>query len=129
MKNPVGHRVATQMRVCTTNIGLILKAHIACFLRNVELMDALVAIDLPVVLLPDAHLRKILHHSRESPKLLAPEYVRAFILKDAARVRKACSGQLALAAALLGYCLVDIDDAHPEALVRVKQEPNMLPTF
>lgn len=81
-------------------------------------MKALVAIDLPIVLLPDAHLRKILGYSETAPRLLSPEYVRGFILGDASRARMACNGKATLAAALLGYCLVDIDDAHPEGLVK-----------
>ena len=74
------------------------------------------AIEVPVVMLPDAHLRKVLSHSQANPTLLSPEYVRNFILRDVQRVRTKCSTKTRHAAALLGYCLADVDDASPETL-------------
>lgn len=83
-------------------------------------MEALVAIELPIVILPDNHLKQILNYAKSIPTLLFPEYVRVFILGSLERraaVQKACSGKPELAAALLEFCLQDIDDNQPVALV------------
>ena len=80
-------------------------------------MDALVAIDLPVVLLPYDHLKKVLSYTKSIPTLLSPEYVRTFILERKAAAHKACSGKAQFTAALLEFCLRDIDDTQPNALV------------
>ena len=81
-------------------------------------MEALVAIELPVVVLPDEHLKKIFTYAESIPSLLFPDYVRTFILGRKEATQKACSGKAELAAALLEFCLQDIDDAEPQALVR-----------
>ncbi len=85
--------------------------------RDEGLMEALVAVEIPVVLLPDKHLRKIFSYMQSAPTLLSPDYVRSFILRKSAAAHKACSGRTKLTAALLGYCLRDVDDAQPDALV------------
>ena len=81
-------------------------------------MEALVAIELPVVVLPDEHLKKTFIHAKSMPTLLFPEYVRNFILGRQTAAQKACSGKPELTAALLEFCLQDIDDEQPNALVR-----------
>lgn len=82
-------------------------------------MEALVTIGVPVVMLPDAHLRKLLTFTLAAPTLLSPGYVRTSILENAWKMESACSNRPELSAALLSYCLLDIDDTNPYDLVRL----------
>ena len=82
------------------------------------LMEAVVAIGIPAVVTPPSVLQKLLQHTLAEPTLLSPGHVRGTALSRPQRVRAACQSRLHLAAALLGYCLADVDDSRPMDLVQ-----------
>ena len=91
------------------------------------LMEAVVAIGIPAVALPPGVLQKLLQHTLAEPTLLSPGHVRGTALSNPQRVRAACHSQLNLAAALLSYCLADVDDSRPLDLVQrspIKADPS-----
>ena len=75
------------------------------------------AIKVPIVLLPDPHLRKLLSHAVMAPTLLTPGHVRNAIGKSPQLMERACRSRPDFSAALLSYCLLDIDDNNPYDLV------------
>lgn len=82
------------------------------------LMEAVVAIGIPAVALPPGVLQKLLQHTLAEPTLLSPGHVRGTALSNPQRVRVACQSRLHLSAALLGYCLADVDNSRPLDLVQ-----------
>lgn len=85
--------------------------------RNPTLIDAAVAIGIPAVVLPESLLRLLLTHMIGAPELLMPTYVRTWVLQRRKEVHGKLSGKLKAAAALLEFCMRDVDDSDPSDLV------------
>ena len=78
--------------------------------RDAALLEALIAVGMPVASGPPEVSRVLLQHTLQTPALLCPALLRAHIRADPGAVRKACTARPAHAAALLGYCLQDVDE-------------------
>ncbi len=78
--------------------------------RDAALLDALIAVGVPVAGGPPEVSRALLQHTLAAPALLCPALLRAHVRHHAHAVRAACEGDRRHAAALLGYCLQDVQD-------------------
>lgn len=78
--------------------------------RDEGLVEALIAITLPVATGPAPVQRVLLQRRTSRAVLLSPSYLRDFIRSHMAQTADALKAQREHAAALLSYCLQDIDD-------------------
>ena len=94
----------------------------ACLRRDEALVKALSAIGMPVASGPAAVHRILLQRKQSQAALLSPSYLRDFIRSHAAQAESAVMLKRSHAAALLSYCLQDIDDSDAESCSALKGE-------
>ena len=78
--------------------------------RDAALLEALIAVGVPVASGPPEVSRALLQHTLAAPALLCPALLREHARRHAHAVRAACEDEPQHAAALLGYCLQDVQD-------------------
>lgn len=78
--------------------------------RDAPLLEALIAVGVPVASGPPDVSRALLQHTLAMPALLTPARLRAHVRAAPDAARAACTAQPAHAAALLAYCLQDVDE-------------------
>jgi hypothetical protein len=69
-----------------------------------------VAVGVPVASAPPDLARALLQRTLQSPALLCPALLRGHLRAHAGEARAACAADARRAAALLGYCLQDVDE-------------------
>ena len=95
--------------------------------RDDALVRALSAIGMPVASGPAPVHRILLQRKGTQAALLSPSYLRDFIRSHAAQAQSAVRAERGHAAALLGYCLQDIDDSDAESCATLRgKDTNVL---
>lgn len=90
--------------------------------RDDALVRALSAIGMPVASGPAAVHRILLQRKQSQAALLSPAYLRDFIRSHAAQAESAVRAERSHTAALLSYCLQDIDDSDADSCSALKGE-------
>ena len=90
--------------------------------RDDALVKALSAIGMPVAVGPAAVHRILLQRAGSQAALLSPSYLRDFIQAHAAQAESSVRAERGHAAALLSYCLQDIDDSDADSCWALRGE-------
>lgn len=90
--------------------------------RDDALVKALSAIGMPVATGPAAVHRTLLQRKGSQAALLSPSYLRDFIQSHAAQAENSVRAERGHAAALLSYCLQDIDDSDADSCSALRGE-------
>lgn len=91
-----------------------------CACRDQALINALIAIGMPVASGPPEMTRMLLQHSVERPVLLCPATLRNFMRDGRGMHAVGRDSQKQHAAALLAYCLQDIDITDPDSCMELE---------
>ena len=92
----------------------------AALCRDNALVKALSVVGMPVATGPAPVHRILLQRQGSQAALLTPSHLRDFIRSHAAEAQSAVRAERGHAAALLGYCLQDIDDSDADSCLELR---------
>jgi len=87
--------------------------------RESALLEALIAVGVPVAGGPPEITRMLVQHTVQKPQLLCPAFLREHIRAAARSVLAVCSAEKRHAAVLLAYCLQDLDETDAESCLEL----------
>lgn len=87
--------------------------------REAALLEALIAVGVPVASGPPEITRMLVQHTVQKPQLLCPAFLRDHIRAADRSVLAACSAERRHAAVLLAYCLQDLDETDAESCLEL----------
>ena len=90
--------------------------------RDSALVDALIAVGVPIASGPPEVTRMLVQHTVQQPQLLCPASLRMHIRSAQRATLAACSADKSRAAVLLAYCLQDLDETDPESCLELVGE-------